>query len=198
MESARCPRCTAAVPVGAPWCGLCYTDLRPAPASAGYDPLTAPLAAVEAVTGVPAELSVEASAGHALLRATPQPAPPAAFDPLDPLGRTQPGAAPQSSHPQPATGRATDPDDPAPRRSRRRAAGWPCTRCGAANEVTSDACAHCGAGFLEGVERTEIALPGLGLARGIERPQKVAIVVVATLAVTLVLTGFSIIAGMLL
>ena len=29
----RCPRCAAHVRVGADWCTLCYTDLRPAPAN---------------------------------------------------------------------------------------------------------------------------------------------------------------------
>jgi Zn finger protein HypA/HybF involved in hydrogenase expression len=64
----RCPRCGAHVRSDAPWCTLCYADLRPAPASAPaavasvpvssvpagadqalpFDPLTAPLALIEA------------------------------------------------------------------------------------------------------------------------------------------------------
>jgi len=62
----RCPRCGAHVRTDAPWCTLCYADLRPAPAPAAatvtvpaaeegvpteFDPLTAPLALVEAVAG---------------------------------------------------------------------------------------------------------------------------------------------------
>jgi hypothetical protein len=31
VSSARCPSCAAAVPVGAPWCTLCFADLRPQP-----------------------------------------------------------------------------------------------------------------------------------------------------------------------
>jgi hypothetical protein len=52
----RCPACAAALRPGAPWCTLCYTDLRlpapepepepepplPARARADFDPLTAP------------------------------------------------------------------------------------------------------------------------------------------------------------
>ena len=68
----RCPRCGAHVRSDAPWCTLCYADLRPAPPPAAIsvsvpggvsapaaeegvpaelDPLTAPLALVEAVAG---------------------------------------------------------------------------------------------------------------------------------------------------
>ena len=64
-KDARCPRCGAHVRADAPWCTLCYADLRPAPApvavvaapaataaeelaALAYDPLTAPLALVEA------------------------------------------------------------------------------------------------------------------------------------------------------
>ena len=34
QSSLRCPQCRAAVRPDAPWCSQCYTDLRPAPASA--------------------------------------------------------------------------------------------------------------------------------------------------------------------
>lgn len=65
-KDGRCPRCGAHVRADAPWCTLCYADLRPAPkpvamaaaspasaaaeelAALAYDPLTAPLALVEA------------------------------------------------------------------------------------------------------------------------------------------------------
>ncbi|MGI8537277.1 MAG: hypothetical protein ACR2K2_12480 [Mycobacteriales bacterium] len=42
----RCPSCAAAVRPEAPWCTLCYTDLREEPASPALDPLTAPAEAL--------------------------------------------------------------------------------------------------------------------------------------------------------
>jgi len=63
-KDTRCPRCGAHVRSDAPWCTLCYADLRPAPAPVpasvasvpasaeqpapvAFDPLTAPLALLE-------------------------------------------------------------------------------------------------------------------------------------------------------
>jgi hypothetical protein len=52
----RCPGCSAAVRPGAPWCTLCFADLRPAPPPelepvrhgvAAVDPLTASLAVLD-------------------------------------------------------------------------------------------------------------------------------------------------------
>jgi hypothetical protein len=37
-----CPACGAALRPGAPWCTLCYADLRPAPADAAPEPSYAP------------------------------------------------------------------------------------------------------------------------------------------------------------
>jgi len=82
VDNERCPRCAALVRHGSQWCTLCYADLRPAPvppplqavsppasgtvagvvndiatrgATAGeaFDPLTAPLALLERVSGEP-------------------------------------------------------------------------------------------------------------------------------------------------
>lgn len=62
----RCPACAAALRPGAPWCTLCYADLRPAVLApepvvartaaspvAGFDPLTAPAEAL----GLPAPVA---------------------------------------------------------------------------------------------------------------------------------------------
>ncbi|MGI8699219.1 MAG: double zinc ribbon domain-containing protein [Mycobacteriales bacterium] len=38
MPASHCPACRAAVPVGAPWCGLCYADLRAVPAESMLGP----------------------------------------------------------------------------------------------------------------------------------------------------------------
>jgi hypothetical protein len=37
VPSIRCPSCSASVPAGAPWCTLCYVDLRPRTATALLD-----------------------------------------------------------------------------------------------------------------------------------------------------------------
>lgn len=64
----RCPNCAALVRPGAPWCTLCYADLRPAPAQLdarpatpaldpALDPLTAPLALLERVAAHGSEVA---------------------------------------------------------------------------------------------------------------------------------------------
>lgn len=43
MTVDRCPHCHAAVPAGAPWCTLCYADLRvPVPAAAPAEAAASP------------------------------------------------------------------------------------------------------------------------------------------------------------
>lgn len=50
MANERCPSCAAVVRAGDPWCTLCWTDLRPAPAVPPPAPAAeAPLVAVPAV-----------------------------------------------------------------------------------------------------------------------------------------------------
>lgn len=53
MTTDRCPACSAAVTPGAPWCTLCYADLRPAP--------VAPVAPALAELSLPAAESVVVS-----------------------------------------------------------------------------------------------------------------------------------------
>lgn len=55
VVDARCPSCAASLRPGAPWCTLCYADLRPAPAPTP-DPVPEPVLAVppSASYGVPA------------------------------------------------------------------------------------------------------------------------------------------------
>ena len=75
MVDPRCPQCSARVPAGADWCSLCYASLKapepartpdrvaPAYASAApsqaYDPLTAPMAALDELS----QLAATASGG---------------------------------------------------------------------------------------------------------------------------------------
>lgn len=65
MTTARCPACGASVAPRAPWCTLCYVDLRPAPA---------PEPAVAESADVPQPVSVGAR-GEDLAVVTPPPPP---------------------------------------------------------------------------------------------------------------------------
>src|SRR4051794_8480334 len=75
MANERCPSCQAVVRAGDPWCTLCWTDLRPAPApvrvpepvlaaaavtvnDVAVDPLSAPLAVVLGEAPAPAPAPV--------------------------------------------------------------------------------------------------------------------------------------------
>jgi len=68
--ASRCPACAAALRPGAPWCTLCYADLRPAPETPAepapapvrqprFDPLTAPVE----MLGLPGRHAVADSLG---------------------------------------------------------------------------------------------------------------------------------------
>lgn len=121
----RCPSCAATLRAGAPWCTLCYTDLRAQPR-----PARVLLVPPGAAYGLPA---------------------------LDPL------TAPAEALGLPD--RTTD----AP------AATWPCTTCGAANDLTDSACAACGAGFLAGLRDSEgplLELPVVGDLGALSRRQR--------------------------
>jgi ribosomal protein L40E len=181
VESSRCPSCAALVPAGAPWCGQCYADLRP-PAPE-LDPLTAPLAAVEAGLAAPSPLApLTAPAAVATVSAAPA-TPTMPTVPAGPVAAALPDApaAPEAT-PAPATG------------SR---ASWPCLRCQHLNDVDDDACRRCGGGFLAGVEQADIALPGIGRASAMERSHKIALIVAGSAVLMLFLLGMSIIVGSL-
>jgi hypothetical protein len=61
VTTARCPACGASTVDGAPWCTLCYADLRaPAPA-----PAAEPVAPVQAATAVPEGSAPAAAAASA-------------------------------------------------------------------------------------------------------------------------------------
>ena len=79
MTTARCPACGASVLDGAPWCTLCYADLRaPAPAAApqaaAHQPVQQPVQ--PAASAGPATLPVSGAVD--LLDPAPAPALPAA------------------------------------------------------------------------------------------------------------------------
>lgn len=75
MTTARCPACGASVLDGAPWCTLCYTDLRA--------PAVAPANAVESVPAQPTPLDGPPAAAAAPAAGATYTA--ARLDLLDPL-----------------------------------------------------------------------------------------------------------------
>ena len=114
---------------------------------------------------------------HADLRPPPQPAPEPVVAPSVP--RVDPLSAPA-----PALG--------LPNRSE---PTWPCSTCGAANAISADTCAACGAGFLAGLRESEgplLELPGVGDLTRMSRGQRMLLafgIVLAFIALTAIL-GF--------
>ena len=109
----------------------------------------------------------------------PAPEPVAAAPALAPVG-SAPGIGLQAAP-------ASDP-------SRPRHRGWPCSGCGAVNDVELDACVACGTGFLAGLRRDEaplLALPVVGDVTRLSRSQRLAMAggVVLLFALLVVLLG---------
>ncbi|MFL6137491.1 MAG: hypothetical protein ACJ74O_06790 [Frankiaceae bacterium] len=137
---------------------------------------------------------------YADLRPPTPPEPDPHPDPLTaPLALIEAGLAPLAgpavatapARETPGAGSA-DPADPPVRRPT-----WPCLRCQHVNDVDDDACRRCGGGFLAGVEQADIALPGIGRARSMERSHKIALIVGGSVALMLFLVGMSIVIGTL-
>jgi hypothetical protein len=125
---ARCPRCSAAVRPGAPWCTQCY----------------APAAAPEAARAAPAPVAAQ-----------PRPAPAAVA-----LVADVPGGS------------------------------WPCTACGAPNDLAVAVCHECGTAFLAGerAARPTVVLPLVGDLLALSPVRRVALAVGAVV-VFLVVTA---------
>lgn len=163
----RCPHCRAAARPDAPWCTLCHADLRPPPPAP--EPPVAPSAPVltippTAAYGAPA---LDPLTAPVAALATPSPALPSPAPPALP----SPAAAPPAADPT-----------------------WPCASCGAANALTADACAACGAGFLAGLRASEaplLELPGVGDITRLSRGQRMALAfgVVAAVVALIALLG---------
>ena len=157
----RCPSCAATLRLGAPWCTLCYTDLRP---PAPVPPPAAPPAAPP--TGPP---TGPPTAPHTTAYG------PVALDPL--TAPFEALAQPQQEQPPPQAPPPT--------------ASWPCASCGAANALSDSACSACGAGFLAGLRESEgplLVLPVVGELGALSRGQRlglaagVVLVVIAVVA----------------
>ena len=170
-EQQRCPHCAALVRSGAPWCTLCYADLRPPqpvaePAAAGLDPLTAPLALLEKVVapGI-------AHHGAAYVAAEPDSA------------VTEVAAEPLA---QAAAARATTADAAAS------GVSWPCRRCGAGVAFDEPACTSCGAPFLEHDATGDPVLRRLG---PVSTPARAAIMIGGGLGLVALFLGLMYIVG---
>ena len=135
MTTDRCHACGAAVTPGAPWCTLCYADLR--------EPAVAP--AVAEPAALPPDPILDA--------------------PLAPV------AAPAAA----AGGVAVA---TAPR-------GWPCMACGAVMSLDEDACTQCGRPFLPSEATPSLNLPVVGNVGRLDKTQRVVLMVVGVVLVTL-------------
>ena len=169
MTTDRCPACSAAVSPGAPWCTLCYADLRP------REP--------EAVE--PQPVAVGASA----------PAASAAFtSPVEPVA-VAPAVAPALLAPDPIL---DAPVVSAAEVAGREAAFWPCTGCGARVPMEDDACSTCGASFLPGDSVPSVSLPGVGDLRRLDRSGRLLFVLAGAFLVMIVFLAVAFVLGSVL
>lgn len=160
----RGPRCAAALPADAQWCGLCWADLRPPPPP---PPAAPPAYGAAPGAGAPALRAAPAAYGDPLTSPLEhlQPSGPAA---PSPLAATGPGAV---------TRAGADPGA---------APAWPCTRCGAANPLEADACLACSAPFLAAERRGArgvLVLPLVGDVMALGRSQRLLLATAVAIAI---------------
>lgn len=177
MTTDRCPACGAAVAAGAPWCTLCFADLRPR--SVATEAAATPAGAE--VPAVPAEAAATALAS--------------AVDPLTaPLATLLAPPAPVASAGAVAPAMDQAPAGPDEPRVVKRAdvdlatPSWPCGACGASVPLNLDACPVCGGRFLGGAEPgISLDLPVVGDVVRLGPGQRWAVVGVGAAVVTVVL-----------
>lgn len=175
MTTDRCPGCHAAVTPGAPWCTLCYTDLRtPAPEPQPAQPQPEPQPEPEpqpalysaAMAAAPQPTGVQSTAVQSTAVLPPDPI-------LDaPIIQAAPIA-------------------------RRGLAGWPCS-CGTVVPMADDVCGNCGRSFLPTDGMPSVSLPGIGDVSTMDRGQKIVVTVMIALVVTGLFTALAFIAGSVL
>ncbi|MDQ1636413.1 MAG: hypothetical protein QOJ32_3222 [Frankiaceae bacterium] len=162
----RCPQCSAALRPDAQWCGLCYHDLREAPAPVLPAP-SAPARSVPAqfapARAVPAEV-VPAHLVPADLVPDAQLALPLPLQPADSPSADQAG---------------TDaPDGTAPARQ----AGWPCAICSLLVPLDAEVCPSCGASFFQILQADAARqAPPAGVIMRLPRAARLAAAVVLSL-----------------
>lgn len=148
MTSDRCPACGAAVTPGAPWCTLCYQNLRPEPAA---DPASAPVAQPVAEPAIAASSRSGAISPQSPSHGLPP-------DPiLDAPVMTAADAAAILAPSAPAAHAVAAPVAAAVQR-----ATWPCHTCHAQVPIEDNACPHCGSSFLPSDATPSLVLPGVG------------------------------------
>jgi hypothetical protein len=178
VTPARCPACGAAVATGAPWCTLCYTDLRPAPA----EPVAVTAVATTAATTTAATAVPPVSGGrHRAPRHADRTGPSGPMLPATPVDLLDPALdRPVLTHSDAVRAPAT----------------WPCLTCGDLVPIAEAACTHCGAAFLSaGRLEPRLSLPGIGDPRWLSTGAKAAIVAGGAAALMLLLLVFAAVVG---
>lgn len=166
MTTNRCPACAASVPEGAPWCTLCYADLRP---------VSAPVPDV-AAPAVPVDVLGElfpASAATVLL--------------ADPVTEPEPQAQ-LLLHPEPQPQQA-EPQQAEPQQAATESqpiTSWPCLACGEKVPLDATLCGHCGASFLPTATMPTLKVPGLGVISNLEGGAKAMVIAGGAVLITLV------------
>jgi len=174
VTTARCPACGASVALGAPWCTLCYADLRP--------PMP--------------ETRPEPEPVH-----VPEPVSVAARPMVDALGVIPPEPLTASSLPS-AAELTPDPhlDAPITKAADIRLAepGWPCRHCGTVVAMAEDNCPQCHTPFLVPEDFVEVTLPGVGNVRKLDTKMRTILGLAGAVGVTIVLVLLAVIAGAIL
>jgi hypothetical protein len=178
----RCPKCSALVREGSPWCTLCYADLRPQPvaahptgvaadlvpepsyaaAGAPFDPLTAPLSMIE---GAGLDLHQASSAAVA------------------------PAFAAEAVPAEIAQADAATPVTPP--------AGWPCSRCATLVSFDDMACTTCGTPFLAGAASDADLISRFGRG-GLSKTTKALIIGGGSFAIIVVVVSLMYLASLFL
>jgi len=172
VTTARCPACGASVALGAPWCTLCYADLRPKPEPAPVpEPAAAP-APVPVAVGAPAAGPIVDALGVI----PPEPLP--AGSPLTP-----------DPHLDAPVAKAAD--------IRLAAPGWPCRHCGTVVDMAEDNCPQCHTPFLAAEDFVDLTLPGVGNVRRLDTKTRTFLGLAGALGVTIVLVVLAFIGGAL-
>lgn len=157
--------------LGAPWCTLCYADLRPKP-----EPVPAPQPVSE-----PEPAAVGA---------------PVARELVDALGVIPPEPLPAGTvlAPDPHL------DAPIMKAADVRLAepGWPCRHCGSVVPMAEDNCPQCHTPFLVPEDFVEVTLPGVGNVRTLDTKMRVVVGLTGAAAVTIVLVILAIVGGAIL
>lgn len=184
MTTARCPACGASVALNAPWCTLCYADLRPA--QPAPQPVQQPVRQpVPQPVAEPAAVSVGAAA--------PAPAARPLVDalgvlPPDPLPFDTP--LPPDPHLDAPITKAADIHLAEP--------GWPCRHCGTVVSMAEDNCPQCHTPFLVPEDVVEVSLPVVGNVRRLDPKMRMILGLVGALGVMLVLVIVAFIGGAVL